>query len=150
MYCGYMVQDNIKTPIAAVKGLMRAMAPDGEPISVDRAARQARADIAAARPIQWLIEAMALGAIDGKSISPSQRVNIAMYLGNKIAPDLKSVDVNQRQTAADPAEWLEYLHSMMDAAAEVGTSEQGVPPLQVFSFAQAGGVGVASVEEVAI
>lgn len=93
--------------------------------NVDKAARQARADIAAAQPIQLLINAMATGKHNGKPLQFSDVKDIAKYLGDKLVPDLKSVDVNNRITPADPAEWVDYLLKQAGQTIDVTPAPSG-------------------------
>lgn len=112
--------------------------------NVDKAARQARADIAAANPIRILINAMASGQHNGRPLTFSDVKDIAKYLGDKLVPDLKSVDVNNRITPADPAEWVDFLlraagHAVDVTPVHVGQSIEGVGGSQVIEIIEEGG-----------
>jgi len=112
--------------------------------SIDKAARQARADIAAANPIRILINAMASGQYNGRPLAFGEVKDIAKYLGDKLVPDLKSVDVNNRVTPADPAEWIEFLlraagHAVDVTPVHVGQSIEGVGGSQVVEIIEEGG-----------
>lgn len=114
--------------------------------NVDKAARQARADIAAAQPIQLLINAMATGKHNGKPLQFSDVKDIAKYLGDKLVPDLKSVDVNNRIAPADPAEWVDYLLKAAGQTIDVtpassGEEREGGSGGQVIEKPQEGGWG---------
>lgn len=114
--------------------------------NIDKAARQARADIAAAQPIQLLIRAMASGQYNGKPLQFSDIKDIAKYLGEKLVPDLKSVDVNNRVTPADPAEWVDFLlraagHAIDVTPVHVGQGIEGVGGSQVVEIIEEGGGG---------
>lgn len=110
--------------------------------NVDKAARQARGDIAAAQPIQLLIRAMASGQYNGKPLTFEHVKDIAKYLGDKLVPDLKSVDVNNRITPADPAEWVDYLLRQAGQVVDVTpATSAGGEGVQVIENPQDGGWG---------
>lgn len=110
--------------------------------NVDKAARRAREDIANAQPIQLLIRAMASGQYNGKPLTFEQVKDVAKYLGDKIVPSLKSVDVNNRTTPADPAEWVDFLLKAAGQAVDVTPRHsEGGSGVQVIEKPQEGGWG---------
>lgn len=110
--------------------------------NVDKAARRAREDIANAQPIQLLIRAMASGQYNGKPLTFEQVKDVAKYLGDKIVPSLKSVDVNNRTTPADPAEWVDFLLKAAGKSVDVTPRHQrGGDGVQFIEKPQEGGWG---------
>jgi hypothetical protein len=92
--------------------------------TVHRLTSEYREIIETSNPLLFLIDAFKSGYVDGEKLSARERCDIARDLVKKIVPDLKSVEVKNKDTER-------LIFTILDYRAELGrqhSNPQGLPP----------------------